>query len=112
MPAMNWAILGVVGLAFTTTAGDWSLKLASQSTRPLQNFWSVLGFVVYGMTSVGWIHVMRHLKLATVGWCSRSPTSCSSPRWGASSSGSRSAGPSPWGSPFGVLSLCLLTRTN
>ena len=31
MQATSWAILGVVGLATSATAGDWLLKLASET---------------------------------------------------------------------------------
>jgi multidrug transporter EmrE-like cation transporter len=67
MQVTSWAILGVVGLATTATAGDWLLKLASVSARPFRTPWFLMGVMIYALTTLGWIHVMRHLKLATTG---------------------------------------------
>jgi multidrug transporter EmrE-like cation transporter len=67
MHASSWALIGVMGLATSATAGDWMLKLASESTRPFRTPWFILGLAVYALTALGWIHVMRHLKLATIG---------------------------------------------
>ena len=54
-----FSILGVVG--------DYFLKLASEHTNPLKNGTFYVGFVVYASTAFGWVYVMRHLKLATIG---------------------------------------------
>ena len=67
MQATSWAILGVVGLATSATAGDWLLKLASESSRPFRTPWFLLGAAVYALSALGWIYVMRYLKLATSG---------------------------------------------
>jgi small multidrug resistance pump len=59
----------VVTIAFSVVGviGDYLLKLASEQTRPLKSGWFYLGFAVYASTAFGWVYVMRHLKLATIG---------------------------------------------
>src|SRR5262249_37649739 len=54
-----FSIVGVVG--------DYLLKLASDRPNPLRSGWFYLGFAVYASTAFGWVFVMRHLKLATIG---------------------------------------------
>ena len=55
----TFSIMGVVG--------DYFLKLASAREQPLRTSWFYLGFVLYASTAFGWVFVMRHLKLATIG---------------------------------------------
>jgi small multidrug resistance pump len=59
----------VVTVAFSIVGvmGDYLLKLASEQKVPLRSGWFYLGFVVYASTAFGWVYVMRHLKLATIG---------------------------------------------
>src|SRR6188472_473939 len=59
----------VVTIAFSIVGvvGDYFLKLASDRRDPLRSGSFYLGFVVYASTAFGWVYVMRHLKLATVG---------------------------------------------
>lgn len=59
----------VVTIAFSIVGvvGDYLLKLASDQKSPLKSGWFYLGFVVYASTAFGWVYVMRHLKLATIG---------------------------------------------
>ncbi len=59
----------VVTVAFSVVgvAGDYLLKLASEQRAPLRSGWFYLGFAVYASTAFGWVYVMRHLKLATIG---------------------------------------------
>ncbi len=54
-----FSVLGVVG--------DYLLKLASGRNNPFSSKWFYLGFAVYASTAFGWVFVMRHLKLATIG---------------------------------------------
>src|SRR5215210_5556666 len=58
-----------VTVAFSVVGvlGDYLLKLASSRPNPLRSGWFYLGFVVYASTAFGWVYVMRHLKLATIG---------------------------------------------
>src|SRR4051794_31779827 len=59
----------VVTIAFSVVGvlGDYLLKLASAQKDPLKSGWFYVGFAVYASTAFGWVFVMRHLKLATIG---------------------------------------------
>src|SRR4051794_14327087 len=59
----------VVTIAFSVVGvlGDYLLKLASAREEPLRSGWFYVGFAVYASTAFGWVYVMRHLKLATIG---------------------------------------------
>ena len=60
-------ILVTVGFSIVGVLGDYLLKLASGQKDPLRSKWFYLGFAVYASTAFGWVYVMRHLKLATIG---------------------------------------------
>jgi drug/metabolite transporter (DMT)-like permease len=60
-------ILVTVGFSVVGVLGDYLLKLASSRPSPLRSGWFYLGFAVYASTAFGWVYVMRHLKLATIG---------------------------------------------
>ncbi len=66
---MKYAFAVVVTIAFSVVGvvGDYLLKLASSRDQPLRSRWFYIGFVVYASTAFGWVFVMRHLKLATIG---------------------------------------------
>ena len=59
----------VVTVAFSVVGivGDSLLKLASEQRAPLRSGWFYLGFAVYASTAFGWVYVLRHLKMATIG---------------------------------------------
>ena len=59
----------IVTIAFSIVGviGDYFLKLASEQHSPLKSGTFYLGFIVYASTAFGWVYVMRHLKLATIG---------------------------------------------
>ncbi len=61
------AILVTIGFSAVGVVGDYFLKLASQQDSPLRSVWFYIGFAVYASTAFGWVFVMKHLKLATVG---------------------------------------------
>ena len=61
------AILVTIGFSVVGVLGDYLLKLASAQKVPLRSGWFYLGFAVYASTAFGWVFVMRHLKLATIG---------------------------------------------
>mgnify|MGYP001120099155 CR=1 FL=1 len=64
----NWpAVLVTIGFSLLGVVGDYFLKLASESDRPFKTTWFYIGFLVYSSTAFGWLYVMRHLKLATIG---------------------------------------------
>ncbi len=60
-------ILVTLGFSAVGVIGDFLLKLASAQKSPLRSGWFYLGFAVYASTAFGWLYVMRHLKLATIG---------------------------------------------
>src|SRR5262249_51954872 len=61
------AILVTVAFSLIGVVGDYFLKLASGRDQPLHSGWFYLGFAFYASTAFGWVFVMRHLKLATIG---------------------------------------------
>jgi drug/metabolite transporter (DMT)-like permease len=63
------ALAVVVTIAFSIVGvvGDYFLKLASAKEESLKSPAFYIGFVVYASTAFGWVFVMKHLKLATVG---------------------------------------------
>ena len=63
----NVPILVTIGFSVVGVVGDYLLKLASSQGQPLRSKWFYLGFAVYASTALGWVYVMRHLKLATIG---------------------------------------------
>src|SRR5215475_5935445 len=62
-------IAGLVTIAFSVVGivGDYFLKLASAREQPLRTGWFYLDFALYASTAFGWVFVMRHLKLASIG---------------------------------------------
>ncbi len=63
----NLPLLVTVGFSIVGVVGDYLLKLASEQKNPLRSGWFYVGFAVYASTAFGWVYVMRHLKLATIG---------------------------------------------
>lgn len=64
----HWvAILLTVGFSAFGVLGDYLLKLASMRPNPFRVGWFYLGFAIYASTALGWVFVMRHLKLGTIG---------------------------------------------
>jgi drug/metabolite transporter (DMT)-like permease len=61
------AVLVTMGFSAVGVVGDYLLKRASAHANPLRAGWFYLGFAVYASTAFGWVFVMRHLKLATIG---------------------------------------------
>jgi len=60
-------LLVTVGFSLVGVLGDYLLKLASEQKNPLRSGWFYIGFALYASTAFGWVYVMRHLKLATIG---------------------------------------------
>lgn len=61
------AILVTIGFSIIGIVGDYFLKLASGHDQPLKARSFYLGFALYASTAFGWVFVMRHLKLGTIG---------------------------------------------
>ena len=67
MESKTLPVLVTVGFSLVGVLGDYFLKLASSDQRSLRSPWFYLGFAVYASTAFGWVFVMKHLKLATIG---------------------------------------------
>jgi|SRR5215472_7009069 multidrug transporter EmrE-like cation transporter len=61
------AVLVTIAFSLVGVVGDYFLKLASARERSLTTFPFFVGFAVYASTAFGWVFVMKHLKLSTVG---------------------------------------------
>ena len=61
------AVLVTIAFSVVGVLGDYFLKLSSARDLPLRTRWFYIGFAVYASTAFGWVFVMRHLKLATIG---------------------------------------------
>jgi multidrug transporter EmrE-like cation transporter len=60
-------ILVTIAFSIVGVIGDYFLKLASGREQPLKAPAFYVGFVLYASTAFGWVYVMRHLKLGTIG---------------------------------------------
>lgn len=67
MSSTTLAVLVTIAFSVLGVVGDYFLKLASGKEHALKTAEFYLGFVIYASTAFGWVYVMRHLKLATVG---------------------------------------------
>ena len=61
------AVAVTVGFSLLGVLGDYFLKLASEQERWLVSPSFYVGFAIYASTAFGWVFVMKHLKLATIG---------------------------------------------
>ena len=62
-----WAPMIVVVLAAMTIAGDWFLKLASDKDQAFTSPEFIAGALLYGLTAIGWVVVMREMTLGAIG---------------------------------------------
>ena len=63
----SWlAVLVTIAFSAVGVVGDYFLKRASASEHSLKTTWFYVGFAVYASTALGWVFVMKHLKLATI----------------------------------------------
>jgi drug/metabolite transporter (DMT)-like permease len=67
MEKTTLAVLVTVTFSGIGVLGDYFLKIASTREHPLQAGVFYLGFALYASTAFGWVFVMKHLKLATIG---------------------------------------------
>jgi small multidrug resistance pump len=67
MESKTVALFVTVAFSVVGVLGDYFLKLASAREQPLKTKWFYLGFALYASTAFGWVFVMKHLKLATIG---------------------------------------------
>ena len=61
------AVLVTVAFSAVGVLGDYFLKLASARDAPFRSPAFYVGFAVYASTAFGWLFVMQHLKLGTIG---------------------------------------------
>jgi drug/metabolite transporter (DMT)-like permease len=57
----------VVGLSAVGVFADILIKYGADRPEPFVNRIFYAGSVIYGLTAVGWVVALQHLKLATVG---------------------------------------------
>ena len=64
----NRSLAVIVTVAFSSVGvlGDYFLKIASAHEAPLKTASFYTGFAIYASTALGWVFVMKHLKLATI----------------------------------------------
>ncbi len=67
MEKKSLAVVVTIAFSLVGVLGDYLLKLASDAKNPLKSGWFYIGFAVYASTAFGWVFVMRHMKLATIG---------------------------------------------
>ncbi len=67
MPKHLVPIFITVGFSLVGVIGDFCLKHATQAANPFKTAWFYAGFIIYASTAFGWLYVMRHLKLGTIG---------------------------------------------
>jgi len=67
MENRSLAILVTVAFSLVGVLGDYFLKRASAEDHSLKTVAFYLGFTIYASTAFGWLFVMKHLKLATIG---------------------------------------------
>jgi multidrug transporter EmrE-like cation transporter len=67
MDKSTWAVFVTIGFSIVGVIGDYFLKLASQKDTVFKSIWFYVGFIIYASTPIGWVFVMKHLKLATIG---------------------------------------------
>jgi small multidrug resistance pump len=67
MGSKPFAVVVTIAFSLVGVLGDYYLKLASAHDNALRSRAFYVGFVVYASTAFGWVFVMKHLKLATIG---------------------------------------------
>src|SRR5262245_52507774 len=61
------AVIVTIAFSLLGVLGDYFLKVASGDEHWLRSPSFYVGFVVYASTAFGWLFVMKHLKLGTIG---------------------------------------------
>jgi len=67
MQGKTLAVLVTIAFSLVGVLGDYFLKIASTREDALRHPAFYVGFLVYASTAFGWLFVMRHLKLGTIG---------------------------------------------
>jgi small multidrug resistance pump len=61
------AVIVTVAFSLLGVLGDYFLKLASEQPSTFATRAFYVGFAIYASTAFGWVFVMKHLKLGTIG---------------------------------------------
>jgi multidrug transporter EmrE-like cation transporter len=67
MEPKNLAVLVTIAFSLVGVLGDYFLKIASAQEHSFRSPAFYVGFLVYASTAFGWLFVMKHLKLGTIG---------------------------------------------
>jgi len=67
MDKTTLAVTVTIAFSVVGVIGDYFLKVASAKDESLKTPAFYIGFLIYASTAFGWVFVMKHLKLATVG---------------------------------------------
>lgn len=67
MEKTTLAVFVTIAFSAFGVLGDYFLKLASGEPEWFKSKWFYVGFSIYASTAFGWVFVMQHLKLATIG---------------------------------------------
>jgi len=67
MEKRSLAVMITIAFSVLGVLGDYFLKRASAHEHSLKTIWFYIGFTLYASTAFGWVLVMKHLKLATIG---------------------------------------------
>jgi small multidrug resistance pump len=62
-----YPIAWAVGLSMLSVIADYCLKRASDSEQAFQSPYFGAGAAILAISSYGWVHVLRHMKLASLG---------------------------------------------
>ncbi|BAZ85486.1 transporter [Dolichospermum compactum] len=57
----------MIALSSLGVIGDYFLKVASNNEISLKKSWFFIGVIILASTAFGWVYVMKHMKLATLG---------------------------------------------
>lgn len=60
------ALLIAISLSIITVLADFFVKKASLENN-MWNKWLISGALIYGLTAIGWLFVMKNMKLSTIG---------------------------------------------
>lgn len=67
MNPVTISLLIMICLALIGVGGDSLLRLAGTGSKFIDWKLFLLGFLVYGLTAIGWFFVFKHIKFSTVG---------------------------------------------
>lgn len=54
-------------LSCVCVIADYLLKKASEVDTPYYSYWFATALILEALTAFGWVYIMRHIKLATLG---------------------------------------------